>query len=62
MEVKVGDIYIRNSDGKICTVKRIDHTMVVLALEHETRLSLTDIFGLEKAYIKRQSKPTQESP
>ncbi len=59
MKVKVGDIYIRHSDGKVFRVKRIDHTMVVLELEGETRLSLTDIFGLEKGYSKEESKPTQ---
>jgi hypothetical protein len=59
VEVKVGDIYIRHSDGKSYRVKRIDHIRVVLELEDETRLSLTDIFGLEKAYSKKESKPTQ---
>jgi hypothetical protein len=59
VEVKVGDIYIRHSDGQICRVKRIDHTMVVLELEDGTRLSLTDIFGLEKGYSKRESEPNQ---
>jgi hypothetical protein len=60
VEAKVGDIYVRHSDGKICKVKRIDHTMVVLQLlEDETRLSLTDIFGLEKGYSKKESEPTQ---
>ena len=59
MEAKIGDIYIRHSDGKICKVKRIDHTMVVLELEDEARLSLTDIFGLEKGYSRRESEPTQ---
>ncbi len=57
MEPKVGDIYIRKSDGKICRVKKIDHTMVVLELEDETRLGLTSIFGLEKGYSKKESKP-----
>ena len=59
MEVKVGDIYIRHSDGQICRVKRIDHTMVILQLENENRLGLTDVFGLEKGYSKREPKPTQ---
>jgi len=59
MEVKIGDIYDRHSDGKMCTVKGIDHTMVVLALENG-RLALTDIFGLEKGYNKKESKPAQE--
>jgi hypothetical protein len=55
VEVKVGDIYIRHSDGKSYRVKRIDHKMVVLEsleLKDGTRLRLTDIFGLEKAYKK----------
>jgi len=59
VEVKVGDIFIRHSDGKSYRVKRIDHKMVVLELEDGTRLSLTDIFSLEKAYRKRESKPTR---
>jgi len=59
VEIKVGDTYVRHSDGKICRVKRIDHTMVVLELEDGTRLSLTDIFGLEKGYTKKESDPTQ---
>jgi len=58
-EVKVGDVYIRYSGGKNYRVKRIDHKMVVLELEDGSRLSLTDIFSLEKAYKKRESKPTQ---
>jgi hypothetical protein len=55
VEAKVGDIYIRHSDGKSYRVKRIDHKMVVLEsleLKDGTRLRLTDIFGLEKAYKK----------
>jgi hypothetical protein len=59
VEVKVGDIYIRHSDRMIWRVKKIDNIMVVLESEDETRLSLTDIFALEKAYTKRESKPTQ---
>ena len=60
MEVKVGNIYIRHKDGKTCRVKRIDHTMVVLeSYEDETRLSLTDIFGLEKGYTKKEPKSPQ---
>ena len=62
VKVKVGDIYIRRSDGQTCRVKWIDRTTVVLELGDETRLSLTDIFGLEKGYSKRESQPTQKSP
>ncbi len=62
MEHKVGDIYIRHSDGKICRVKKIDHTMVVLELENENRLSITSIFGLEKGYTKKEPEPIQKTP
>ena len=58
VEVKVGDIYIRHKNGKSYKVKKIDHTMVVLeSYEDETRLSMTDIFGLEKGYSKKEPKP-----
>lgn len=60
MKVEVGDVYVRRRDGKAYRVKRIDHTMVVLeSYEDETQHSLTDIFGLEKAYSKRESKPAR---
>jgi hypothetical protein len=64
VEIKVGDIYIRHSDGKICRVKKIDHKIVVLEFygEGRTWLGLTDVFGLEKGYSKREYKPTQQSP
>ena len=54
MEVRVGDIYIRNSDDEIYRVKNIDNTMVILELEDGGRLTLTDIFGLKKAYVKKE--------
>jgi len=59
VEIKVGDLYIRRSDRQICKVKRIDNKMVVLELEDEGRLILTDIFGLEKAYTKKEPKSPQ---
>ena len=59
MEIKVGDIYVRHSDGQICKVKGIDNKMVVLELVDEGRLTLTDIFGLEKGYAKKETKPPQ---
>jgi hypothetical protein len=37
-------------------VKKIDNTMVVLESEDGTGLSLTDIFGLEKGYSKKESQ------
>ena len=62
MEVELGDIYIQHKDGKICRVKWIDRTTIVLESQDGSRLRLTDIFGLEKAYSKRESKPTEKSP
>jgi hypothetical protein len=61
MEIKVGDIYIRHSDGRSYKVKRIDHKMVVLESVDEVRLSLTDIFALQKAYSRIEPSPTQGS-
>ena len=54
MDVKLRDVYIRNSDGKVYRVKTIDNKMIVLESEDPTQLALTDIFGLEKAYTKRE--------
>ncbi len=62
MEIKIGDVYIRNSDGQICRVKWADHTTVVLQSEDGSHLHLTTIYGLEKAYSKREVEPTQEIP
>jgi len=61
VEIKIGDIYIRNVDRTGYRVKRIDHTMVVLE-SYEDKLVKpgTSIFGLRKSYTKRESKkPTQ---
>jgi hypothetical protein len=59
VNIKVGDIYIRHSDGKICKVKKINHKNIVLESEDGTWLTLADIFGIEKAYSKKEPKPTQ---
>jgi hypothetical protein len=56
MNVKVGDIYIRDSDERVYRVKNIDNKMVVLEAENG-QLSLTDVFGLERAYRKKEPKP-----
>ena len=58
VNVKVGDIYIRHSDGKIWRVKKIDRIKVVLESQDGT-LSLTDIYGLEKGYTRSESKTAQ---
>ncbi len=62
MEVRVGDTYIRLSDGQICRVKWVDGKAVVLESENESHLRLTNIFALEKAYRKGESSPNQKSP
>jgi len=54
VEVKVGDIYIRHSDRSIWRVKKIDNIMIVLESEDGIRLTLADIFGLGKAYSKKE--------
>ncbi len=59
MEIKVGDVYIRNSDGQICRVRWLDRTTVVLESEDRSRLRLTTIYGLEETYSKAKSKRTQ---
>jgi hypothetical protein len=58
MDIKIGDIYIRDSDERVYRVKNIDNKMVVLEAENG-QLSLTDIFGLEKAYSKKEPNPPQ---
>ena len=62
MEIKVGDIYIRHSDEKVCKVKWIDHKRVVLESEDGNWVTLADIFGLEKAYTRREPKSPHQSP
>jgi len=54
MDVKVGDIYIRNSDDRVYRVKKIDNKMVVLESE-DGGLALTEEFGLEKKYRKKEA-------
>ena len=55
MDVNIGDFYIRNSDGKVYRVKRIDHKKIVLESDAKGRYTLVDIFVLEKAYTKKES-------
>jgi hypothetical protein len=56
VEIRIGDYYIRNSDGKVCKVKAIDHRKIVLESEDGAWLTITDNRGLEKAYKKKESK------
>jgi hypothetical protein len=60
VEVKVGDLYIRRSDHQICKVKRIDNKMIVLELDDENRLTLSNLFSLENAYIRKESQSIQK--
>ena len=53
MSIKEGDIYIRNSDEQVFKVKKIDNKMIVLQSEDGGRLALTEVFGLEKKYTKK---------
>ncbi len=55
MDVKIGDVYFRISDEKTYRVTKIDNTMIVLESVETGQLALTDIFGLEKAYTKKQT-------
>ncbi len=54
MDIKIGDIYRRNSDDSVYRVKKIDNKMIVLESEDGHRLALTEVFGLEKKYTKVQ--------
>ncbi len=62
MELKVGDVYARNSDGQACRVRWIDHTTVILETEDGRHLRLTSIYGLKNKYTKRDSEPVQKTP
>ncbi len=59
MNTKVGDIYIRHSNGVVYRVKWVDNKAVVLESEDGRLLSMTDIYGLEKSYTKKESKTAQ---
>ncbi len=53
MEPKIGDVYIRNSDGQVCRVRWIDRTTVILESEDGRHLRLTSIYGLKNEYTKK---------
>jgi len=55
METKIGDVYIRNSDGQICRVRWTGGIEVVLESEDGSHLDLTTIYSLEKAYNRIKS-------
>jgi len=55
VNIKLGEIYTRHSDGVVYRVKMIDYKKVVLESEDGSLLSMTDIYGLENAYTKKGS-------
>ena len=59
MNIKLGEIYTRHSDGVVYRVKWIDSKTVVLESEDGRLLSMTDIYGLANAYTRRESKVAQ---
>ena len=59
MDFTIGEIYIRHLDGKLWRVKNIDNKKVVLESLDGARLTMTDIFGLEKGYRKKEPKADQ---
>ena len=59
MDFTMGDIYIRHSDGKLWRVKKIDNKKVVLESLDRAGLTMTDIFGLEKGYRKKEPRTAQ---
>ena len=59
MDIKAGDLYVRRSDGAVFRVKMIDNIKVVLESEDKSLLTITDIYGLEKSYTKKELKPTR---
>ncbi len=57
MDVKIGDVYTHNSDGKVYGVRKIDNGMIVLELLEDSRQhTMTDIFGLDRAYTKKEKQ------
>jgi len=54
MNVKIGDVYVRDSDGKVYRVKRIDNKKIVLESDDSGKYAITDIFVLEKRYTKKE--------
>jgi len=59
MDFTIGEIYIRHLDGKLWRVKNIDNKKVVLESLDGVGLTMTDIFGLEKGYSKKEPKTAQ---
>jgi hypothetical protein len=57
MDIKVGDVFVRLSDERVWTVKKIDGNKVLLE-SPDHKLAMTDIYGLAKSYSKLETKET----
>ena len=57
MDIKVGDVFVRLSDERVWTVKKIDGNKVLLE-SPDNKLAMTDIYGLAKSYSKVEANET----
>ena len=57
MDIKVGDVFVRRSDERVWTVKKIDRIKVVLE-SPDKKLTTTDIYGLKNNYDKVEPNAT----
>ena len=56
MDVKAGDVFVRLSDERVWTVKKIDGNKVLLE-SPDKKLTMTDIYGLAKSYDRVEPTP-----
>ena len=56
MNVVVGDVFVRHSDERVWTVKKIDGNKILLESPNG-KLSMTDVYGLEKSYDRVEPTP-----
>jgi len=57
MDIKVGDVFVRHSDDRVWTVKKIDGNKVLLE-SPDKKLTMTDVYGLRKNYDKVETNET----
>ena len=57
MDVKIGDVFVRHSDERVWTVKKIDGNKIVLE-SPDKKLTMTDTYGLAKSYSKVEANET----
>ena len=56
MNVVVGDVFLRHSDERVWTVKKIDGNTILLE-SPDGKLSTTDVYGLQKSYDRVEPTP-----